>query len=279
MDLYSTETSKLSWYRTDHVFKHVVDVKSDADYFEATRFAEKNNLMIYSLGNGSNTFFQRKKITTLIIRNCMPQFIRSLGGDEYEVSSSVNMMKLLRYLYANERDGPYNLASVPATIGGAVAMNAGTGESAGLYISKFLRSVIYLHNGERFVKPVEDLEMGFRRSLFSEQREYFIISALFVFPEREFDSNPITERLDWAKNNQELKVANCGSVWRKANWRILNFTYKLFSNSPAYISVKSRIWISNTSKSHRYILRILRFVRILHLLAFRKSEHEIRIVK
>lgn len=278
MKIVNIRTKKFSWYKTDHEFANVIDIKSAEDYYEAIKYAQSKNLMCYTLGNGSNTYFRKKKISTVILRNCLPDFIRPAGEDLFEVSSSTNVPKLLRYLYSEGREGPFNLASVPATVGGAVAMNAGGGKTEGLFISRYLKSVSYLCNGERIEANVSELEMGFRKSLFSERRDCIIISATFRFPKTEFISNPVTERLDWAREHQDLKIPNCGSVWRAFSFPLLRLAENLFRRSPAYFSKKSLIWISNKSTDHRHILRILRVVSLLHLVAFRKCEHEIRIV-
>lgn len=279
MDLYTIKTKKYSWYRTEHEFSHVIDVSSEKDYREAMQCARSRNLPVYALGNGSNSFFGRKRVTSLILRNCLPESIEAREDGLIEVSSSTKLMKLLRYLYANGFDGPYNLASVPATIGGAVAMNAGTGRKEGIFIGQYLRSVIALHEGEKMELDVSKLQLGFRKSMFSEHQGYFILSALFEFPRRDFTENPITKRLNWAQAHQELKVPNCGSVWREADKRILGIAFRVFRRCPAYISAKSRIWIANKSENPKHIRRILWLVRGLHFLLRRRCEHEVRIVK
>ena len=205
MKIVNIRTKKFSWYKTDHEFANVIDIKSAEDYYEAIKYAQSKNLMCYTLGNGSNTYFRKKKISTVILRNCLPDFIRPAGEDLFEVSSSTNVPKLLRYLYSEGREGPFNLASVPATVGGAVAMNAGGGKTEGLFISRYLKSVSYLCNGKRIEANVSELKMGFRKSLFSERRDCIIISATFRFPKTEFISNPVTERLDWGKRAPRFK--------------------------------------------------------------------------
>lgn len=276
---YSLDTDKFSWYKTQHEFKHVVDIKNETDYYKAVEYSINHGLKCYVLGNGSNTFFKRKRVVSVLLRNCLPEFIHKVSEDEVEVSSSTKLMKLLRYLYKEGRDGPYNLASVPGTVGGAIAMNAGTGKSEGHFIGQYLKSVVYFHNGMRVEKDASELNLGFRRSMFSERRDCFILSAKFVFTRKKFEENPITARLDWARDHQDLKVPNCGSVWRLANWRILYIAHKVFRSSPAYLSDKSHIWISNKSSDNKYILRILKFVRLLHLFSGQKCECEIRIVE
>lgn len=278
MNIYSLDTDAFSWYKTHHKFKYVVDIENEADYHLAAEYANKFGLKCYALGNGSNTFFKKKIISSLLLKNCLPEVIRSIDENEIEVSSSTKLIKLLRFLYKEERDGPYYLASVPGTIGGAISMNAGTGEAEGHYIGQFIKSVSYLHNGKKFEKNAKDLELGFRCSMFSKRRDYFIISAKFIFPKKKFGENPIILRLNWAKEHQELKVPSCGSVWKLASLRILSIAHKIFRNSQAYISDKSYFWISNKSHDSKYIRRILKFVRVMHFFTARKCEYEIRIV-
>ncbi len=278
MEVYQIESNKLSWYKTRHSFSRVVDVKCSEDFFEAIAYAKNNSQKVYALGNGSNTFFKRKNIQTLILNNCLPKEFEELEPEKYRVSSSYKVNKLLRQLYAKGLDGPYNLASVPATVGGAVAMNAGTGKCEGLYIEKYIKEVTFWKDGQTHTLPTDQLEFGFRRSIFSEGDDSFIVSVCFEFPSKQFSENPILKRLDWAKVNQDLTKPNCGSVWRIYNGRLLKFVASFFRWTPAFFSKKSPIWITNESESPFTLRVILLCVRAIHRVVNKRCEEEIRIV-
>lgn len=279
MNVYELDSNKLSWYKTYHHFSGIVDIRCKQDYLDAIAYAKEHGRRVYVLGNGSNTCFSRKNIRTLILNNCLAQELEETCPGEFKVSSSYKINKLLRQLYSRGLDGPYNLASVPATVGGAVAMNAGTGKREALYIQKYVMEVTYWKNGETFTLPVDQLGFGFRRSIFSESDDSFISSVRFKFPPKNFHENPIIKRLDWAKVNQDLTKPNCGSVWREYDGRVLKFVSFFFQCTPAFFSKKSLIWITNKSNSPFTIRMILLSARILHRVLGKKCEEEIRIVK
>lgn len=278
--IYSLVSDRLSWYRTKHKFVRVMDISCAADYFQAEKKAKDLGVSLMALGNGSNVLFYRRKIKTLILRNHIKPDIESLGDDRFRVSSSVKISKLLKHLMEEKRDAPYNLASVPATIGGAVAMNAGTGRDKEIYIGQYLERIILWREGREEEVLVKDLELGFRRSIFSEEHKGYIVAAILRFPKVEnFTGNPMRDRMKWARENQELSVPNCGSVFRVANTVMLRKITPLFNKFPAYISKKSPIWISNHSSSPFWIKLLITLILLLHRIKHSPCELEIRIVK
>lgn len=273
------ESDNFSWYRTKHEFEHVADVDSLGSFSQVEEEAKVRSLSIFPLGNGSNVFFRNEVVQSLVLRNMIPEEIEYCGEDIYDVSSSVRIVKLLRVLLKEGRDGPYNLASVPATIGGAVAMNAGTGKRESKFIGKYLIDVTYWLDGKAHVIKIDEMELGYRRSIFSEEFNGFIASARFFFPKVEISGNPLKERLLWAKQHQDLGTPNCGTAYRAYDPRIMALSRKIFHGRPAWLSKKSPVWISNRSKNPKYIRRILCLVHFIHRLLRKKDDLEIRVVK
>lgn len=272
------KSDKLSWYRTEHTFKNICYITCIIDYQKAIAYSRTNELKVYALGNGSNTFFNRSSVSTLVLINSLDKKIEHLDDDIFEVSSTVQIRKLLRILYNENRAAPYSLASVPATVGGAVAMNAGTGINKNSTICDFLISVTVWIDGNEFEMQKSELKLDYRSSIFSESTDYFIVKAKFEFPKIVINGDPIQERLEWSKENQDLKLPNCGSVWRRSNHKILKFIRFIYNGKHAWISSKSVVWISNESKSSTYVRRILILARVLHKLFFKKIDLEIRVV-
>ena len=117
----------MSRFRTRHTVDFYADITSADDAIEAFAFAKNFNLKPFVLGAGSNVFFKNKKIKSFVLKNAVEQKIEYLGNDKFEVTSSVMMLDLLKFLYKDNRDASYYLASAPCEVGGAIAMNAGTG--------------------------------------------------------------------------------------------------------------------------------------------------------
>lgn len=277
--IYKTTTNKLSSYKTENTFLRIADIKSVEDFFEVENLVYTKGWKMFPLGNGSNTFFATKKITTCVIKNNLPQEWEYLGDDRFEVSSSVKLIQLLKFLYNDQRDGPYFLASVPATIGGAIAMNAGTGRGKGQYISKFLEEVIFAYKGKIHTIKPEDMDIDYRKTIFSESSERYIIKAIMKFPRRNFEVNPIKERIEWSKENQDLAVPNCGSVFRTFHGKPLHFLRKYFGWGKAYWSQKTPNWICNISPNPYHLKYLIIISIIIHKVFRKKADLEIKVIK
>lgn len=278
MEVQEFSSDRLSWYRTEHFFSNVADIETIDDLKRAEEYAAEKQLRIFVLGNGSNVFFKKPNVRSVIVR---PKFEKTItqDGDIFTVSGNTNISKLLIELRGQSRSGPYYLASVPATVGGAVAMNAGTGRSGRQFIGDFLIDVTVWENGKVQVLEKQDLEIGFRTTKFSETYRGIIRSARFTFPKTSLDGDPIQARKRWAREFQNATIPNCGSVFRRFNGRIMGIVRGITKFLPAYICDKSLIWISNKSKNPMWIRFLVILTKTLHRIAGCKCELEIREVE
>ena len=279
-DIVSLESKRLSLYRTKNKFESFCEIRSHEDFQKLRTEAKSRDLDVFFLGNGSNTFFSKCKIKTLVAKNRLPKKIEHLEGDLFFVSSSVLVSELLKYCYDAGRDSFFYLASVPAEVGGALAMNAGQGRAvANQSVMDFVEEVHYLSaDGMQTAKPC-DLGVGYRTTMFTGKSEYLIAGAVFRFPSRNFEGiNPIKERIAWAKEHQELAVPNCGTVFKACDRRII-YRLRGLSIRGAMFSKKTDNWISNRSENPQGLLWLLRLTRWLHSLMFKRCETEIIIVE
>jgi UDP-N-acetylmuramate dehydrogenase len=277
------ETDNLSKYNTFHKVENYGEITSIDDYKEYLKWSKQNNKKIYILGNGSNTLFVKKNVESLVLKNKIPKEIKcsSEEGKLFEVTTTMMMYDVLTFCYNNSLDSFYYLASVPATIGGALAMNAGEGKHVNKSIYDFVISVTYIDT-DGTVKQIsrEEMNIDFRKTMFTGCQDKFIISAIFKFPYNKDLSNynPIKERIKWAKTVQDNVAPNCGSVFNQSNDYIMRFLKGLKIGKARYSS-KTTNWINNKSKSSRPILILIYLTEILHLLIARKSKVEVIRVK
>jgi UDP-N-acetylmuramate dehydrogenase len=200
--------------------------------------------------------------------------LNPLPENRLEVSSSASIMEVLKYCYQNSLESFYYLASVPATIGGALAMNAGRGRSHGLTIYDFVESVTFFENGSIKKLKNHQLERHYRETMFTGKHSKLILSAVFKFEAACFDENPLTSRQAWAKEHQDNTSPNCGSVFKVGNSLILK-TIRGLSIGKARFSSKTNNWILNKSKSSNSILLIIKIVKIIHILTGQKIALEL----
>lgn len=268
--------SNLSFYRTLHYFERYSEFYTLEEFREYCSWATANNIKVYILGNGSNTLFVRDKIQSLVLKNKLHKNLHPLPENKLEVSSSVLLIDVLKYCYNNSFESFYYLASVPATIGGALAMNAGRGRTQKCTIYDFVESVTFFDFASNCIKTLGKGEIikDYRETLFTGIHSCLILSAIFKFNRAQFDSNSIAERCKWSKNFQDHSAPNCGSVFKEAEPRILN-RLKGLSIGKASFSDKTNNWILNRSSSSTSILMLITITRLLHALVGKKASLEV----
>jgi UDP-N-acetylmuramate dehydrogenase len=278
----SIKTDSLSKFKTFHDFESYGEIHSIADYIFFAKWAEQNKKDIFILGNGSNTLFEKKRIKSLVLRNKIPNEIKCISENEnlFEVSSNVMMSEILRFCYENSIDSFYFLSSVPATIGGALAMNAGEGKKINKTIYDFVESIKYIDkdNSIKIIKPI-DMSIEYRKTMFTGCQDKFIVSGIFKFPKKDLSGiNPIKERILWSKKHQDNIAPNCGSVFKKYDGRILSLL-KGFKVGKSQFSRKTSNWINNNSTNTLHILTLIYIAKILHFIIGKKCEVEVIRVK
>lgn len=263
-------SDRLSFFRTRHEFLHYGEFCSVGQYVAYRDWARDKGIPLYILGNGSNTLFTRKKVHALVLLNRLEPRIVDLGDGRMEVSSSVQLLRVLRYCEERSRGSFYFLASVPGTVGGALAMNAGGRPSPTIY--DYVESVSYLA-GEGVVTLFNsEVKRDIRRTQFTGIHDRLIVSAIFRFPQREREvvEGQIDKRIKWSREHQDLSLPNCGSVFGQHNRLILG-QFRRFSLPTTRIplfrtrfSRKVNNWIVTSSSSSWPTVLLIRLVQLAH---------------
>lgn len=74
-------SDQLSTLRTEHDFIHYGSFSSAEEFQEWISWAKDSGLPVLILGNGSNIFFKRTAIRTLVLKNELPRFVRRIDED------------------------------------------------------------------------------------------------------------------------------------------------------------------------------------------------------
>jgi UDP-N-acetylmuramate dehydrogenase len=274
VSVVSIESNQLSTFRTAHRFERYAEFKSGEEFIEYCRWADRHSAKIYILGNGSNTLFTRPSVRSLVLKNSLPKTLEALPNNRLQVSSAVQINEVLNYCCQNSLDSFYYLASVPASIGGALAMNAGRGKLHNCTIYDFVESVTFLENGAFKTLTNEQITRSYRQTIFTGMTRKLILSAVLQFSPANFASNPLQERRQWAKEHQDNTLPNCGTVFKSACYPIMDRLRGLRIGE-TWFSNKTSNWILNKSKSSASIVTLITLTKLLHLLALRKIEVEV----
>src|SRR5256884_1641702 len=182
------------------------------DIRHALLFAEREQLSVAVIGGGNNLLVRDRGVRGVVLRleGCLGR--AEFHGEEAIAGAGVSLSALIREAAALNLGGIECLVGIPATIGGALAMNAGTADG---WIGDFVSGVYFLHPdgppGE--LKPASGT-VTYRH--FNAPPRPGLIGCRLRLTRR-----PLTEvqkdikvRLKQKKATQPLALASAGCVWK-----------------------------------------------------------------
>ena len=181
------------------------------DIRHALMFAEREQLPVAVLGGGNNLLVRDRGIRGVVLKleGCLGR--AEFHGEEAVAGAGVSLSSLIREAAVLNLGGIECLVGIPATIGGALAMNAGTADGS---IGDFVSAVYYLH---------PDGTLGeFKPGSGTTYRSFNApAGAVLVGCRLQFHRRPLAEiqkdikqRLKVKKSTQPLALASAGFVWK-----------------------------------------------------------------
>ena len=177
----------------------------------------QSNIPLFIMGAGSNVLVSDKGFRGLVIRTAkLNQEIEFLNPTRIRVGASVAISTLLRRAAQNGWSGLEFLTGVPGTIGGVVAMNAGThiGET-----KDRLKKVeaFSLSGGSAGLHTFEekDLKYAYRKNFFLPEGAVVCSTEWRIIPsEPGVVKSAIDAMLARRKDSQPIELPSCGSVFK-----------------------------------------------------------------
>lgn len=190
-----------------------VYIPANTDEF-ALLLANLDNPLI--IGRGSNLLLSSSGIKRPVILTKNLNKV-SVNSPYIEAQAGVQAPKLAQMALELKLTGFEFLSCLPATIGGAVCMNAG---AIGQSISDtFLCAEIYDSNEDKIKEfSAEDMKFSYRNSICKNQDRFYLLSAKFKLKEAStFDEiqKLMDENINKRKSSQpDLKEPNIGCVFK-----------------------------------------------------------------
>ena len=175
-------------------------------------FADRQQLPVVTIGGGNNLLVTDRGMRGVVLKleGCLGRM--EFHGEEAVVGAGATLPSLIREAAALDLGGLECLIGVPAAVGGALAMNAGT---EGDRIGDFVAAVYFLHPdgtlGE--FKPGAG---SFTYDEFQEPEGSVLVGCrlqLHRRPHAEIQKE-IKRRLKRKKATQPLALASAGFVWK-----------------------------------------------------------------
>jgi len=178
----------------------------------ALSFAEREQLPVEVIGGGNNLLVADRGYRGVVLKleGCLGR--AEFHGEEAVAGAGVSLSALIREAAALNLGGLECLVGIPATIGGAVAMNAGTPDGG---IGDFVSAVYFLHPDG----AMGEFKPGagpFSYRVFGAPAGAVLIGArlqLHRRPHAEIQKE-IKQRLKLKKTSQPLALASAGCIWK-----------------------------------------------------------------
>jgi UDP-N-acetylmuramate dehydrogenase len=232
-----------------------IKIGGEAKYFFNAESAESLKKILkkcqgtyYMLGGGSNLLVADGIIERCVIK--LGDEFNYIRKDEYmEVGAATPFSKLIQYVSANNLGGFDNLAGIPATVGGLVAMNA---SAFGGEISSYLYEAEVMDNSGNVRRlKKEEISFSYRKS----SLENCIILRIWFKAVKDYDVKAkISNFLKMRMSRQDFEFPSCGCIFKNplekpAGFLIESCGLKGFKKNDAQISPKHANFIINLNKA------------------------------
>jgi UDP-N-acetylmuramate dehydrogenase len=185
--------------------------RTTGELAHAARTARELHLPLTVLGRATNVLISDAGLPGLTVLARNEAF--SLDGELLRVEAGAELPGLVTNLAARGLAGLEFAGNIPGSVGGAVVGNAG---AYGRAMSDVLVSVHLQDGVTEHVKPPEELEFGYRTSLFKKLPELIVLSATFRL--RRGESNALLEEIardaELRRSKHPLEYASCGSYFQ-----------------------------------------------------------------
>lgn len=174
--------------------------------------AKKNKIPVFILGAGSNLLISDKGVKGLVISLSSPYFKRICLRDGcIEAGSAGTLGELIKFAQAKSLQGLEFLAGIPATLGGALAMNAGCWRGN---IGNLVKEAEVMdYSGNIKILNSKDIKFAYRKSSLAK---YIILSAVLKLKKgsRPQIVSKINRYLTVRRNTQDLTWPNAGCIFK-----------------------------------------------------------------
>jgi len=211
-------------FRIGGVADYYVEPEDAQDVLSIVNYMSSKGLPLYVMGNGSNILISDDGIRGVVIN--LEKNFSYLKHEENKIvsGSGVKMAKFADFAIKNNYAGVEMLAGIPATIGGALVMNAG---AYGGETSTYVNEVTVVINGT--IKHFSKDECGFVYRN-SNLKSSIILQAEFNLPSGNKEELMKHRKELLLKRNeaQPVEIPNAGCIFKNPE---NNFAAKLIEES------------------------------------------------
>lgn len=191
----------------------LITVKNKEALKAVTKFLTQNNIKYRVLGWGANMLLPKTSIVPYLQLDFdFDRTILNSPQDEYVLPASVSLATLTSHANKFGLKGWEVFTGIPASLGGAVFMNAGTNLGE---IGNIIKEVnLVTKNGEEKLIKIDQHSFTYRHNHFVEPGDVIYQARLIHFGTDEAIGKKIREYLEMRTRTQPLKEWTCGCVFK-----------------------------------------------------------------
>ena len=217
---------KHTTYKVGGPCRLYLKVKDISSLQKVMAYIKSEAISYFVIGNGSNLLFSDKEFEGVIV-SLNENFNKiSVNGCEMQVEAGVSVIYLANEACKYGLSGLEFAGGIPASVGGAIYMNAGA------YLSEFAAIVkkveILDERGEVRSLSKEEMSFSYRHSILQEKKDWIVLACLLEL--QPGDQKEIRELMDKRKekrmSTQPWNQPSAGSVFRnpeqKTAWKCID---------------------------------------------------------
>jgi len=210
---FAHETNKplapFSTFATGGPASYFLKITTISQMQEVLRFCHIAKLPVYILGKGSNSLFDERGFCGAVLLNKIDRCHQE--GPLFRVGAGYSFARLGQLTARLGYSGLEFAAAIPASVGGAVFMNAGAN---GQQTFDALHQVTYItKEGKRLLFTKEQMTFGYRNSCF-QKMQGAIVEAIFSLRIDQGARAHQKEIVDYRLQTQPYKSHSCGCVFK-----------------------------------------------------------------
>ena len=216
------DLKKYSTMRLD-ALGDLITVKSVEGLKAVLKTLTQNNIQYRVLGWGANVLLPAKADRPYIqLDFAFDRSIFDTAHDEYILPGSVSLATLTSHANKFGLKGWEVFTGIPASLGGAIFMNAGTNLGE---IGSIIKEVkLITKNGEEKSVIIDKSSFTYRHNHFVDTGDVIYQARLIHFGKDEAISKKIREYLDMRTRTQPLKEWTCGCIFKNHHDKIRDVT-------------------------------------------------------
>ncbi|GKV54863.1 UDP-N-acetylenolpyruvoylglucosamine reductase [Sporosarcina sp. NCCP-2222] len=176
-------------------------------------YADRNNVPILLLGNGSNMVVRDGGVRGIVLHMAKLNAIR-IAGTSVHAEAGAHIIDVSKKAAEAALTGLEFACGIPGSVGGAMAMNAGAygGEIKDIIV----QATVMDQTGKIFVLSKEELDLGYRHSIITD-KGYYVLSADFELAsgDKEAIDAKVADLTYQRESKQPLEYPSAGSVFKR----------------------------------------------------------------